>query len=119
MATNANIKDATTFPAPSEGSDHPISAVGRTVGNAKLLRFSDALDYRFTFVDDVGASRAVTADDAASWLWQQAVTFTKAAEREQAELAAANGISKPRVSQIEKALNRKCAEFMKNQGLNG
>ena len=37
----------------------------------------------------------------------------------QAELAAANGISKPRVSQIEKGLNRKCAEFMKNQGLNG
>ena len=34
-----------------------------------------------------------------------------------AELAEANGISKPRVSQIEKALNRKCAEFLKNKNL--
>ena len=35
----------------------------------------------------------------------------------QATLATINGISKPRVCQIEKALNRKCAEFFKNQGL--
>jgi RNA polymerase sigma factor (sigma-70 family) len=33
------------------------------------------------------------------------------------ELAIANGISKPRVSQISKALNRKCAEFFKNNDL--
>ena len=35
----------------------------------------------------------------------------------QEELANANGISKPRVCQISKALNRKCAEFFKNNGL--
>lgn len=35
----------------------------------------------------------------------------------QQELAIANGISKPRVSQIEKALNRKCAEFLKNNNV--
>jgi RNA polymerase sigma factor (sigma-70 family) len=34
----------------------------------------------------------------------------------QADLAEANGISKPRVCQIEKALNKKCAEFLKSQG---
>jgi|TARA_Y100000310_G_scaffold209277_1_gene209886 hypothetical protein len=33
MATNQNIKDALTFATPSEGSNHPLSAVQRTVGN--------------------------------------------------------------------------------------
>ena len=37
----------------------------------------------------------------------------------QATLAQINGISKPRVCQIEKALNRKCAEFFKNNGITG
>ena len=37
----------------------------------------------------------------------------------QATLAQINGISKPRVCQIEKALNRKCAEFFKNNGIAG
>jgi len=35
----------------------------------------------------------------------------------QAVLAEINGISKPRVCQIEKALNRKCAEFLANKDL--
>ena len=35
----------------------------------------------------------------------------------QQELATANGVSKPRICQIEKALNRKCAEFMRNSDL--
>jgi RNA polymerase nonessential primary-like sigma factor len=34
-------------------------------------------------------------------------------------LADANGISKPRVCQIEKGLNRKCAEFLRDRGFNG
>ncbi len=89
MATNANIKDALTFPTPAEGGNHPTSAVGRTIDNTQLTRFSTALANTYTFVDDLGAPRAVTADDAAAWLWKEAAAFTKTDERKQAELAAA------------------------------
>jgi hypothetical protein len=78
MATNTNIKNALTFPAATEGTDHPLGgATARTIGNAALVRFQAALGGTYRFVDNAGASRSADANDAAVWLWEQAATFTK------------------------------------------
>lgn len=85
MATNQNIKDATGFPA---RADNLFYFGGKTVGNAALTRFADALKTSYPFPGG-GAWPAgrPDANDAAAWLYKQAEGFVKQYERRVAEAA--------------------------------
>ena len=87
MATNANVKDATTFPARADNLFYPL---GKAVGNAALTRFGDALKASYPFPGG-GAWPAgrPDANDAAAWLYKQAAGFVKQSERKVAEAAIA------------------------------
>ena len=87
MATNTNIKDATTFPV---RADNLFFADGKTVGNTALTRFADALKASYPFPG--GGAWPVgrpDANDAAAWLYKQAAGFVKQSERKVAEAAVA------------------------------
>ena len=85
MASNTNIKDATTFDA---RADNLFFTDGKTVGNAALTRLAAALGtaYEYPGGGDWPANRP-DADDAASWLYKQAAAFTKQQERNAAQAA--------------------------------
>jgi len=85
MATNQNLKDATSFPA---RVDNLFITNGKTVGNTGLTRFGDALKASYPFPGG-GAWPAgrPDANDAAAWLWQQAANLVKGCEK-QAAIAA-------------------------------
>ena len=87
MATNANVKDATTFPARADNLFFPD---GKTVGNAALTRFADALKASYLFPGG-GACPAgrPDANDAAAWLYKQAAGFVIQSERRVAQAAVA------------------------------
>jgi len=87
MATNANVKDATTFPARANNLFFPL---GKTVGNPALTRFADALKASYPFPGG-GAWPAgrPDANDAAAWLYRQAQSFVRSYERQAAEAAVA------------------------------
>ena len=87
MATNANVRDATTFPA---RADNLFFASGKTVGNAALARFADALKASYPFPGG-GAWPAgrPDANDAAAWLYKQAAGFVRHSERRTAQAAVA------------------------------
>ena len=87
MATNANVKDATTFPARANNLFYPA---GKTVGNAALTRFAAALKASYPFPG--GGAWPVgrpDANDAAAWFYKQAAGFVKQCERKVAEAAVA------------------------------
>jgi len=87
MADNAAIKAATSFPA---RADNLFFVDGKTVGNAALTRFADALKASCPFPGG-GAWPAgrPDANDAAAWLYKQAAGFVKSCERKTAEAAVA------------------------------
>ena len=87
MATNQNLKDATSFPA---RVDNLFITNGKTVGNTGLTRFGDALKASYPFPGG-GAWPAgrPDANDAAAWLYKQAAGFVKSCERKVAEAAVA------------------------------
>ena len=87
MADNAAIKAATSFPARADNLFFPD---GKTVGNAALTRFGDALKASYPFPGG-GAWPAgrPDANDAAAWLYKQAAGFVKQCERKVAEAAVA------------------------------
>ena len=75
MATNANIKDATSFPS---RTDNLVISTGKTVGNAGLARLAAAL--AGTYAHPGGGAWPVgrpDANDAAAWLWGNAAALTK------------------------------------------
>ncbi len=85
MATNTNLKDATTFPT---RADNLFFSTGKTVGNGGLSRLADALKASYPYPG--GGAWPVgrpDANDAAAWLWKQAAGFTKNYERSIAEAA--------------------------------
>ena len=87
MATNTNIKDATTFGARADNLFFPG---GKTVDNAKLARFADALKTGYPYPG--GGAWPVgrpDANDAAAWLFKQASAFTTSQERKAAQQAVA------------------------------
>lgn len=87
MATPANVKDATTFPA---RADNLFFSDGKTVDNAKLTRFGDAIKASYPYPG--GGAWPVgrpDANDAAAWLFKQASAFTRAHELKIAEAAVA------------------------------
>ena len=87
MATNANVRDATTFPA---RADNLFFASGKTVGPPALTRFGDAIKASYLFPGG-GAWPAgrPDANDAAAWLYKQAAGFVKQYERRVAEAGVA------------------------------
>ena len=78
VATNTNLKDATSFAA---RADNLLYVGGKTVGNAALARFSDALKTVYSYPG--GGAWPVgrpDANDAASWFYKQAKDFVENAE---------------------------------------
>ena len=85
MATNTNLKDATSFPA---RADNLRYTGGKTVGNTALTRFADAIKASYPFPG--GGAWPVgrpDANDAAAWLYELAAGFVKEHERRVAEAA--------------------------------
>lgn len=87
MATNTNIKDATSFPA---RADNLRYTGGKTVGNTALARLQDAIKGTYAYPGG-GAWPAgrPDANDAASWLYEIGEGFVKGYERRVAEAAVA------------------------------
>ena len=89
MATNQNLKDATSFPA---RPDNLLIANGRTVGNTALTRLADALKASYPYpgaADGAWPAGRPDANDAAAWLWHEAAGLVKQCERKVAEAAVA------------------------------
>ena len=85
MATNADLKNATSFPARADNLAYPG---GKTVGNGALGRLQDTIKLRVKYPGG-GAWPAgrPDANDAAAWLYAIAAAFVKDSERNVAEAA--------------------------------
>ena len=109
---------ATSMSAPVKSDD------GATFGDtlsAKIMRQDEAMD-RTRKGEQVRAAiagfiKTLSIRDRHIFENRNLAEFLGNEPMGQATLASINGISKPRVCQIEKALNRKCAEFFMNLGI--
>lgn len=88
MATDANVKDATTFPA---RADNLFFAGGKTVGNGAFTRLKNAIKASYAYnASDPGAAWPVgrpDANDVASWLYKQSRGLVNQQEVKIAEAA--------------------------------
>ena len=83
MATNADIKNALSFPA---DEDTLFIQDGRTVGNPGLVRVKACFEAEYA--EELGG-REANANDFAAWLWRQIAARVKTYERRVAEQALA------------------------------